>query len=264
MVVAQDDDGRVTGVLPLFLHEWQGRRQLTLIGSGITDYLDPMFDDIDLGRAALHDWSDWDICVLQDLSANSALRVLGTAVADLPCSAICFEGSFDDFLRDRPKDLKRNLRRYKEKAEAIGPVTFEVSEEADAESLDALIQLHAARWQERGESGMIEANRSEGFLRDVACRLGRAGMLRFFKVRFCGRIAAIVMAMRNQSTIFCYMSAFDPEHERFGFGRELLAQAIRYAHENGYKRWDFLRGDEPYKFSWGAYAAAKCRVVIER
>ncbi len=29
--------GEVAGVLPCFLHPWNGRRQLTLVGSGITD-----------------------------------------------------------------------------------------------------------------------------------------------------------------------------------------------------------------------------------
>src|SRR5579871_3228626 len=31
------------GILPAFLHEWHGRRQLTLIGTGLSDYLDPLF-----------------------------------------------------------------------------------------------------------------------------------------------------------------------------------------------------------------------------
>ena len=33
----------VAGVLPCFRHEWNGRRQLTLVGSRVSDYLDPLF-----------------------------------------------------------------------------------------------------------------------------------------------------------------------------------------------------------------------------
>jgi CelD/BcsL family acetyltransferase involved in cellulose biosynthesis len=76
------------------------------------------------------------------------------------------------------------------------------------------------------------------------------------------RIAAIILAFCDEMAIYGYLSAFDPQHEEFGFGRELLAQALRYAHERGYRRWNFLRGEEPYKFSWGAQALAKCRVII--
>ena len=43
-----------------------------------------------------------------------------------------------------------------------------------------------------------------------------------------------------------------------------LAGALEYAHRHGYGQWNFLRGGEPYKFSWGAQAIPKCRVLICR
>jgi CelD/BcsL family acetyltransferase involved in cellulose biosynthesis len=173
--------------------------------------------------------------------------------------------SFDEFLAARPKDLRRNLRVYHKKAEAIGKVEFQVADTADSELMDALVALHHARWATEGETGMIEANRSEAFLRDdAAAQLGPCGSLRIFTMRFAGRIAAIILAFCNQTTIFGYLTGFDPVHEKFGFGRELLAGGLRYAHEGGYRQWDFLRGDEAYKFAWGAKAVARCRVVIRR
>jgi CelD/BcsL family acetyltransferase involved in cellulose biosynthesis len=269
VVVASHND-TVAGIIPLFLHEWNGRRQLTLLGSGISDYTDPVLDlrhALNISKClgeCLEHWRDWDICVWQDLSAGTPLSSLGKTEPDTPCSQIRFDGSFDDFLAARPKDLRRNLRRYKEQAQAIAPVTFEVKDYADRESTEALIRLHRARWNALGESGMIEANSSEGFLRDVVITLASGGLLIFFAVRFNGSIAAILLALRDGDTIYSWLSAFDPAHERFGFGRELLAQSLRYAHDHGYKAWNFLRGEEPYKFSWGAQPIPKCRVVIER
>src|SRR5207248_11428268 len=131
--------------------------------------------------------------------------------------------------------LRYNLRRYREKASAIAPVRFEVSETADSESLDSLVDLHGARWTRAGETGMIHANRSEAFIREVAGLLGSCGALRVFTLRFADRIAAIILALCNSTAIFAYMSGFDPQHERFGFGKELLAQALQYAHERGYR-----------------------------
>ena len=258
--------GEVAGVLPLFLHEWKGRRQLTLLGSGITDYLDPLLPSyaVELVGEKLRSWDDWDVCDWQDLSRDTSLGVLGDVRDEMPCSTVELNGSFEDFLAARPKDLRRNVRRYREKAEGMGPVVFEVSDAADAGLLDTLIELHRVRWEKSGESGMIAANRSEGFVREVSGVFAAMGMLRIFTVRFSGRIAAILLAMRNESTIFSYLSAFDPEWEALGFGRELLARAFEYAYGQGYTRWDFLRGDEHYKFSWGAEVVPKCRVIIER
>ncbi len=267
-VLAFRNRGELTGVLPCFLHEWNGRRQLTLVGSGISDYLDPLFEPrciagiVEETRAQLRGWADWDVCDWQDLSRDTPLQALGTALEETPCSAIAITQEFDDFLAARPKGLRRNLRRYKEKAEAIGCLKFGVADVADAELMDALIELHGARWEQVGERGMIEANRSEAFLRDVADRLGPCGSLRIFTLRLEERIAAIILAFCSGTTIFGYLSAFDPRYEAFGFGSELLGQALRYAHERGYSSWNFLRGDEAYKFSWGARALGKCRVVI--
>jgi CelD/BcsL family acetyltransferase involved in cellulose biosynthesis len=143
-------------------------------------------------------------------------------------------------------------------------VKFGVSHSADQEFMDALIELHSARWKKIGESGMITANHSEAFLHEVANLLAARGALRIFTVRFSNRIAAILLALCSQTTIFSYLSAFDPQHENFGFGRELLVQAFRYAHEAGYRSWNFLRGNEAYKFSWGARLLPKFRVVISR
>lgn len=262
--------GQVAGVMPCFLHDWNNRRQLTLLGAGISDYLDPVFDPNCVEeataclRAQLHDWRDWDLCHWQDLSSYTPLRSLGDVQPDSPCSAIVIDQPYEAFLAARPKDLKRNLRRYKEKAEQIAAVTFEAADSTTKESMNALVTLHRARWEKAGESGMIEANRSEAFLREITEVLGPRGSLKIFIVRFGGAIAAILLALRNRNTIFSYLSAFDPQHEAFGFGRELLAEALRYAHENGYRCWNFLRGDEPYKFSWGAQPIPKCRVIIER
>jgi len=126
-VMAFRENGDLAGVLPLFLHQWDGRRQLTLIGSGISDYLDPSFalectpHIIDRILEELSQWSDWDICDWQDLSPDTPLAALGTRVKDSPCSFIPLDLPFEEYMASRPKDLKRNLRRSKERRKRSPP-----------------------------------------------------------------------------------------------------------------------------------------------
>ena len=270
-------DHQIAGIHPCFLHRWNGRRQLTLIGSGISDYLDPVWQPQysaaileGLGNH-LHDNLDWDICDWQDLSTETPLkplkpghRFLIETHADSPCSEVNLALPFEEFLRNRPKGLRRNLRRYGERARAIGPVRFDVSREADAEIMNALIDLHAARWTKTGEAGMIQANGSAEFLLEIAGILARSDMLRLFSLRFNGPIVAAILAFRNASTIFGYLSAFHPEYEHLDFGHALICEALRYSQEQGFCAWNFLRGEEPYKFVWGAQPIPKCRLVIRR
>jgi CelD/BcsL family acetyltransferase involved in cellulose biosynthesis len=270
------ESGRLTGIAPCFLHNWNGRRQLTLIGSGISDYLEPAIERehahavIELLKENLQSREEWDVCDWQDLDADSPLATLsGNRLhveirQDQPCSRIPLTGMFRDFWHARGKDLRRNVRRYGLRAEELGAVEFDVMQNLDPALLRSLIELHGARWEARGEPGMIAVNQAAEFLCDVTRQLAPAGLLRIFIVRFRKEIAALNLAFLFRNTIFSYLSAFDPKQEYFGFGRMLLQEAIQYCYAHQVTSWNFLRGAEPYKFSWGAEAVPKLRVYVRR
>ena len=138
VLVFRENDA-IVGILPCFRHQWNGLRQMTLIGSGISDYLEPAINPqhcpaiLQLLREHLQTQMAWDVCDWQDLSVDTPLSRLKSegdfglaSTPDLPCSEIRLTGTFDEFQNARPKDLKRNLRRYRKKAEGSGSVQFEV------------------------------------------------------------------------------------------------------------------------------------------
>lgn len=275
--VFRNETGRLVGVVPCFLHEWDGRRQLTLLGSGISDYLEPAiltpFRDevVDCLGLLLRNDHEWDIANWQDLSLDSALSGLGRnsqlqlrQEPDLFCSEIPVTCAFDAYWAERPHGLKRNVRRYSEKARQIEAPEFTVTPAYDGECLEALISLHSQRWREQGESGMIAANRSGNFLRDITKTLAEDEMTLFFTLRFQKEVVAVILSFPYRNTLFSYLSAFDPVHRALGFGRILLYESLRYSFNQGYASWNFLRGDEPYKFDWGACPIPKSRLVITR
>src|SRR4051812_36974723 len=73
-IVAVFDETTLIGLAPTFLHSWQGRRQLTLIGNGLSDRLKVLARDGSellvmqqvLGALSEHRRS-WDLCDFQDL-----------------------------------------------------------------------------------------------------------------------------------------------------------------------------------------------------
>jgi CelD/BcsL family acetyltransferase involved in cellulose biosynthesis len=273
MLVFRDPD--IVGVLPCFLHDWNGRRQLTLIGSGISDYLDPPLEAtrqpavLACLRQYLSGCPDWDVCDWQDLSQDTPLTALldrldGNTRDETPCSETKITGTFEEFWQQRPRHLRRNVRRYRQKAEQNGPLEFQVSSDANPELLTALVQLHTARWKVRGENGMIEANRSAAFLGDIARQFAAQQMLRIFSLRFEHQIAAVILAFVYQSKAYGYLTAFDPAHEQLSFGSVLLFEALRHCFEQGIQAWNFLRGDEPYKALWGAETIPKLRLTLVR
>lgn len=267
----------MVGLIPCFHHVWEGALQSTLMGSGITDYLEPCiarrFEQEILLHLGTHLDADRSLQVVnwQDLEFETPLTKLSgvstlsfETFPDTACSEIPLPKDPEIFWRARSSDLRRNVRRYGSKAEAHGDLGFRVDEEVSPTVLDALFTLHAARWAQRGESGMVVANRSEAFLRDVAQVFSALGCLRLFSLQWGSRIVAVIFGLSYRSKIYGYLSAFDPEHESFGLGRILLSKAIEYAIESGHTAWNFLRGEEPYKRSWGATPIPKCRIIARR
>jgi CelD/BcsL family acetyltransferase involved in cellulose biosynthesis len=267
----------IVAVVPCFRHEWSGKRQMTLIGSGISDYLEPGIacerTSAVLQKLADHlrDDSGWEICVWQDLNAATPLRALPvdqalavTVEPEIECTETQISENFERWWEQRPHGLRRNVRRYLEKARSIAEPEFSVCSKADPEIVNALISLHGARWRRHGEPGMIRANKSGQFLPEIFDQFACADMLRLFALRFQEKIVAVICSFPYRRRLFSYLSAFDPEYEMYGFGRLLLYYSMRYAFEERYLAWNFLRGSEAYKFEWGARSIPKCRLIVTR
>ncbi len=262
---------QMAGIVPCFLHPWNGKRQITLLGAGISDYLEPALkperadEIVSHIQSHLNATSDWDICHWQDLSCNTPFEQLASEFTeDTPCMAIPLNGTFEAYWENCARTLRQNMRRDRAKAESWGEIRFYVATDPEPELLDGLIEMHRARWQRQDQPGMIEANGSAAFIRDLAREFARHGLLRIFYLRFEGKLVAVIFAFDYRGRISNYLTAFDPEYQRLGFGRTLLYEAVRDSFENGYKAWDFLRGDEQYKQWWRAQVIPKARVIVTR
>jgi CelD/BcsL family acetyltransferase involved in cellulose biosynthesis len=130
--------------------------------------------------------------------------------------------------------------------------------------MNRLIRLHGDRCGKQGQPGMVAANSSVELFRDVAREFERSQSLCFFSLRYRGEIVAVSAGLLDCNTIYSYLSAFDPQYEILGFARTLLYESLRHAYGQHYDAWNFCRGDEPYKFSFGQRAIAKSRLILMR
>jgi len=268
---------RIVGLFPAFIHQWRGQKQMTLIGSGISDYPEPLID-LSFGREVIEAlrWhlesdSKWEVCEWQDLAESSLLLQIQSHAAfrrivkpDTPCTKIPLCGTFEEFWSSRPRHVRRNVTRYRRHASEHYAVAFETVTEAIPELFESFIRLHGNRWQLKGESGMIEENHSAPFLWEIAKRFERLKILRFFVLRFNREIAAIILAWDYRNNLYFYLSGFDPRFAEFRPGQILLCECLRYAYSQNCESCDFLRGAEPYKLDWGAEVIPKYRVILTR
>ena len=78
-------------------------------------------------------------------------------------------------------------------------------------------------------------------------------------------ITGLLAFLDRERRSFCfYITGFDKRYAALSPGTVIVAHAIREAIGNGYRVFDFLRGDEPYKFALGAELRQTENVTIFR
>ena len=276
-VFAGWQDGALVGLLPCFLHSWNDRRQITILGSGISDYLGVLVAPehstafLDGVREHLMASKDWDVCDWQDLSDNDVLRCLKCSselrlrqTEDTPCARRSLESSEDEFLLNLSSGLRRNVRRYAKHLGEVGAVDFGIACGAESDLVECILELHTREWNRRGASGMVEQTGSGPFLRAVANEFSKQNRFRLFYISLDQKPVACIYAIIHERVAYGYMSGFDPDYGQFSLGTLVIAHAMRCSISEGLRAWDFLRGTESYKFNWGAEAIPKWRLRIER
>jgi CelD/BcsL family acetyltransferase involved in cellulose biosynthesis/glycosyltransferase involved in cell wall biosynthesis len=241
----------------------EGReRVLRLCGEGVTDWLDPLVDPSEGAagaRALLATYAEsgavarLELSQLRPESAFAAAVSNGEVREGESCPALALPRSVDDLPSAIGKRQLAYLRYCFRRAERAAHVEVTHATEANLdEMLDALFALHAARWCEKGEPGVLASPAVRRFHRDSARGFLAAGMLRLSALRFAGRIVAVFYGFAAHGRTHYYLGGFDPAFERLSPGTMIVGRAIEDAVREGCSEFDFLRGREPYKYAWGA------------
>ncbi len=274
--VALRRDGRLVGLAPLYVEAGPPRRLLPL-GIGISDYLDVLIDPAHaaevsaaLVEALMASRHCWDLWSAEEAPPGAAVLALPTpagcisrAVPQSACPVLVLPrppNTWSDAVSPRQRRKWRMARhRLARRSSAI--------ESATAATLGAdladLFRLHGARWQGRAETGVLADPLVRRFHAMAAPALLAAGMLRLTSLRIEGTVAGIHYGMARGAHAYAYLGGFDPTFAFESPGTQLMAAAIEAAAAEGARAVHLLRGQEPYKYAWGAVDQWNSRRTIE-
>src|SRR5205085_380533 len=122
--------------------------------------------------------------------------------------------------------------------------------------------LHQARWRRRLLPGCFLGEAVRRFHREAAAGFRARGWLRLHALRIEGAVAAALYGFAARGRVCYYAGGFDPDRAKHGPGTLLLGHAIGAAVAGGGREWDFLRGDEAYKYRWGARNRPTRRLLL--
>lgn len=171
---------------------------------------------------------------------------------------------FDGFLGTLAKKERHEIRRKIRRAEAAGDVRLTTSPNPLAD-LDAFIDLHQKRW---GADGLFPATPggdcSRLFFRHLFRHFGANGPARLTRLTVGDRLIASGIHFDDGRRIGYYNAGVDPDARDLSPGVVMVARYVQQAIADGRREIDFLRGNEPYKYEWGAVDQPIQRILVSR
>ncbi len=282
ILVTARENGKLVGIAPLFVAEYENQPALLLNGSiEISDYLDLIVRKEDhaifltglldfLASSLADSWSKLDWYNLPDDSPTlAALKAEGEkrGWAHLeevyrPTPRIAFNGDFEAYLSGIDKKQRHELRRKMRRAEESGRVKFTiVPKDADIEpELETFFHL------------MIQDSNKALFLKEVmrdqmSISLRAAhdyGYLWLAFLEVDGVRAAASLNFDYKGKLWGYNSGVSRDHMELSPGWVLMGLVFQWCCENGRYEFDFMRGDEDYKYRLGGVNRFVMRARLNR
>ena len=280
LISAREND-ELTGIAPLFLADYDGQRALMLVGSiEISDYLDLIVREADLPRfvsglfdfllSSFHDrWSaiDWynlpdDSPTLAALKAEAERR--GWSHQEeiyRPTPRIPLSGSFDEYLsridKKQRHEIRRKMRRAAESDKNVRFTIVNGTEDINAE-INAFFDLMA---HDPNKAEFLHPAMREQMT--VTLQNAHAhGYLWLAFLEIDGVKTAASLNFDYKNKLWGYNSGVSREYMELSPGWVLLAYTIQWCCENGRHEFDFMRGDEEYKYRFGGVNKYVMRVRL--
>jgi CelD/BcsL family acetyltransferase involved in cellulose biosynthesis len=270
-----DGTGRLVGLLPLV--QIGPDRWLLVGGADVSDYLDliALRDHEEEAWAALlsaraADPAVWElhavpaasptVTAMPALAGAAGLEV--TSSVEERCPVLTLPDSWDTLLASlsgkHRHEISRKLRRFEREA-PDGRVAWESTPAGIERRLDDFLALH--RRSREGKAKFMDARMERFFRRAIPALAARDGARLAFLDLPDGPIASFV-TLEWDGIVGLYNSGFHPDRAALSPGVVLLSHVIRDAIARGRRRFDFLRGEERYKYEFGPSPEAVHAVTI--
>ena len=181
-----------------------------------------------------------------------------------PVVTLPADADLDGYLATLGKKERHEIRRKVRRAEAAGEIRLDDSADPIAD-LEAFIDLHQKRW---GAAGLfpptIGGDQSRTFIRRLFELFGSDGPLRLAFLTVGGRRIAAGVHFETPDGYLYYNAGVDPDARELSPGVVMVHAYVERALAAGKRRLDFLRGDEPYKYEWGAVDEPIQRLLVRR
>ena len=173
---------------------------------------------------------------------KTACRQIDVSV-DMPLPAT-WEEYLSGLTAKQRHELKRKIRRLGE----MGDVNYVTSTDARPEEMDVFLELFR---NSRNDKADFLTPDMELFFRSIANTMAEEKLLNINFMELDGMPVAATLCFDYRNCIYLYNSGYNPEYRWLSAGLISKALCIKDGISGGKERFDFLKGDEAYKYQLG-------------
>jgi CelD/BcsL family acetyltransferase involved in cellulose biosynthesis len=170
------------------------------------------------------------------------------------CPVLSLPPTWDEYLKQLGKNMREQIKRYPKRLEKEFAVEYSLArnEEEVRSAMDELFRLHGQRWRARGQTGVLATPKRQRFHRAVADAFLNKDWLRLWTLRCNGEAVCVLLNYAHNGKYFFFIGGFDPNFSRWSVGTCLFSKIFQHAIDEGATEFDFLKGEEEYKYRFGA------------
>jgi CelD/BcsL family acetyltransferase involved in cellulose biosynthesis len=171
--------------------------------------------------------------------------------------------SWDAYLEGLSKKDRHELRRKMRRLGTAGEVRWYVASDPTTQAQDVADFVRLMRLSAEAKSEFLTPE-MEGWFAAIVERFQPTGQLSLYFLELDGIRVASTICFNYGNRSLLYNSGYDPEYARLSAGLILKAYCIDDAISRGHEVFDFLQGNESYKYDLGAIDAPIYHLRIHR
>jgi CelD/BcsL family acetyltransferase involved in cellulose biosynthesis len=261
-------ENSLVGIAPLGVDRFGPWRRLVMLGSPMADYPDIL---VDPGHPSLigylsnfilnYKWNWVDFLDISERSLHLGELKEGLSNCGLKtiieessiCPVVMIETGWDGYWAQKKSKTRNTInKKAKRLGREYGPLKLEILSDVAAvrEGLEEAAGVHAARWARQHTRTIFSEQKGRDFFDSALSGLSSEGIVRLYLLRAGSALTAFSLSFLGDGIHYYYIPGFDQTYSKDSPGHLLLKEIIRESHEEELNLFDFMKGDEEYKFRW--------------
>jgi HAD superfamily hydrolase (TIGR01450 family) len=158
---------------------------------------------------------------------------------------------------------QRQFTRKLKDINELGEIQFKVINSPSKIFLKEIFRVHIEKWEANNVFPQFSDDRRKFFVKKIAETFSEQDVFTVFALYAGENLIAYRMGCISNSTYFDWNTSFDNDKEKYAPGAVLLIKIIKHFLSNNIQQYNFMNGNEKYKYQWATNISGVLKISGE-